>query len=449
MRWKHARSEQSAPVIEDTLHQTMADLTLIQSLLPCLPTTTLFPDRDLTVVVVLRSLAVVYVPYLFLTYFVRLRVLVALVGTFVLTWRARWALLVRRALWRSAYIRWGIHLAWSRISGQPLPPRGISPEGATLRDDVARASSSGSPTRQRPTNAVRFLFTVFENQRWWVGLDFTAALLPGERPSWATSSQQPVNPPATFTLPAPTTVYLPDPGRRSGRIKHTARWTWEEPEWRVVVRKEGSPATRVERPLPALQDENAIVSASRLLKAAGRMRQSSLSEGSPERQKKDGIEQDRDELEMKSSDRGDDTAQEEPYTDADGWVYGDNKWEGESAKGGMGKVFRLPLLLYLRSSADNVWFKFTRYRRWTRVAVLSETVEHVEAGELHPDGSLTQSSHHLPPLILAGTKIEQPLQLSPVSQGAQATISSPAEDERSRLRQRLKAAVKGGSLSVG
>jgi hypothetical protein len=25
-------------------------------------------------------------------------------------------------------------------------------------------------------------------------------------------------------------------------------------------------------------------------------------------------------------------------TDPDGWVYGDNKWEGGSAKGGLGKV---------------------------------------------------------------------------------------------------------------
>jgi len=31
---------------------------------------------------------------------------------------------------------------------------------------------------------VEVQFTVFENQRWWVGLDWTHALLPGERASW-------------------------------------------------------------------------------------------------------------------------------------------------------------------------------------------------------------------------------------------------------------------------
>ena len=93
-----------------------------------------------------------------------------------------------------------------------------------------------------------------------MGLDFSPALLPGERPSWCTSNQQPVSPPAAFSLPSPTIVYLPAPdGKR--RIKRTAVWFWEEPEWKVVVRREGSPAPRmerVERPLPPLQFSQAL-----------------------------------------------------------------------------------------------------------------------------------------------------------------------------------------------
>ena len=38
---------------------------------------------------------------------------------------------------------------------------------------------------------------------------------------------------------------------------------------------------------------------------------------------------------------------EEPLTDPDGWVYADNKWEGGSSKGGMGKV-----RLWLSTSED-------------------------------------------------------------------------------------------------
>ena len=124
----------------------------------------------------------------------------------------------------------------------------------------------------------RFAFIMYENQRWWMGLDWTAALLPGERPSWCSASQAPLSPPAAFALPAPTTVFLPVDGVPDAREKLTATWTWAEPEWQVVVRRDGEPSAEVE-----------------------------------------GVEN----LEV---------------TDADGWVYVDNKWEGPSGKGGIGKV---------------------------------------------------------------------------------------------------------------
>jgi hypothetical protein len=291
--------------------------------------------ENLTVLVILRTVGVIYVPYLFLTYLVRLRILVAIAGTIILTWQSRWALLIRRALWRSAYIRWAVYHLWSRISGLPLPSK-TTPSDAPL--------ATTTTDKHEPTHSIRFLFTVYENQRWWMGLDFTAALLPSERPSWCTSNQQPVSPPAVFALPSSTTVYLPDPSRKNGRIKRTARWTWDEPEWKVSMRKEGSAVARVERPLPSVQDESsAATSATRILKAAGKMRPASMSDASPERQRREGSDSDSEG--KKELERGEDTDQAEPFTDIDGWVYCDNKWENGSAKGGIGKVgypFYLP-----------------------------------------------------------------------------------------------------------
>ncbi|KAN0116364.1 hypothetical protein V8E52_005983 [Russula decolorans] len=74
---------------------------------------------------------------------------------------------------------------------------------------------------------------VYENQRWWMGLDWTAALLPGDRPSWCSASQ------AAFALPAPTTAFLPVNGPPDACEQRTATWAWAEPEWRVVVRRDG------------------------------------------------------------------------------------------------------------------------------------------------------------------------------------------------------------------
>jgi hypothetical protein len=129
------------------------------------------------------------------------------------------------------------------------------------------------------TAQLRFAFTVYENQRWWMGLDWTAALLPGERPSWCSASQAALPPPAAFALPAPTTTFLSVDGVPDAREQRTATWAWAEPEWRVVVRRDGESPVNVE-----------------------------------------------------------DTENSEEITDADGWVYGDNKWESHSGKGGLGKV---------------------------------------------------------------------------------------------------------------
>jgi hypothetical protein len=155
-----------------------------------------------------------------------------------------------------------------------------------------------------------------------MGLDWTAALLPAERPSWCSAAQQPMSPPNSFTLPESTTVYLPD--GKGARLKRTATWRWDEPEWRVLVHTERNTVSRVERPLPALKDDNQ--SNSLLLKAAGRLREGSLSDSN-----KTAASDDRTFRRCQSAD-------EEVLTDSDGWVYADNKWENQSSKGGMGKV---------------------------------------------------------------------------------------------------------------
>lgn len=388
------------PATEDTLHQTIADLTTIQELFPssshlmscshlgsvdlqdheqAARTITLPPLHT-----VLRVFAVAYPPYLLvtLTSFIRLRTLIALAGTAVILHRAPFAVVIRRSLWRSAYFRWGVYWTWAKISGTPLPSGVSTPvsdisilamTGAASKEASSPHADNAGSEAKKSGSSIRFLFTVYENQRWWMGLDFTAALLPTERPSWCSKSLQPCSPPAAFSLPPPTTVYLPDPSVRpapqptkdsKGKsqpglkrfMKRTAAWSWEEPEWKVVVRKEGSSGnTRVERPLPSLVEEGASASAGRILRAAGKIRGASV-DLSPERKLKDadvgrdggkdggsGFRDGEKGAERATEDgqpsgRTQCDEEEEPFTDQDGWVYGDNKWEGGSAKGGMGKV---------------------------------------------------------------------------------------------------------------
>ncbi|KAF5361705.1 hypothetical protein D9758_007272 [Tetrapyrgos nigripes] len=327
-------------ISESSLQASISDMTVIQALLPS--TFSIYsyisPTSPLLQIPVLTRLTLLlYLPYLFLTYYIPLRILIALLGTFFLTYNSPHIKLIRTTLWRSSWIRWSTYHIWSTLSGIPLPKKSISYQPTSI-------------TSPEPTSSLRFLFTIYENQRWWMGLDWTAALLPGERPSWCSGSQQPALPPNAFCLPEPTTVFVRD-GMTGRRVKRTATWRWEESEWKVVVSKEGGASNRVEKPLPTItaEKEQGI-----LMKAAGKMKEANAAAAAAAASNKEGDEGTEEE---KNEADEDDVA-----TDPDGWIYADNKWEGKSAKGGMGK--------------------YTRYRRWTRVAIVSETVEIVEDGEL-------------------------------------------------------------------
>lgn len=204
-----------------------------------------------------------------------------------------------------------------------------------------------------------------------------------------------------------------------------ARWTWEEPEWRVVVRKEGHDGLwRVEKSPPKDKDTAEDTgTAARMLRAAiARDTSGTSSAESPERDKKLSSDQHVPDPSFIPS------HEDDIVTDTDGWVYGDNKWEGPSSKGGMGK--------------------YTRYRRWTRIATLTETVELVGPGEfgvLRDSGAFTVSSTaNTSSMVTAGV-------VSPTSSNFsdwESTGSTPEHQRestgtRSILRQRLKAVMDG------
>jgi Integral peroxisomal membrane peroxin len=260
----------SQPITEASIQAAVRDLASLLSLLPQFPTlpTSLYPS-EVPLTVLFRACAIVTIPYFFITCLISVRVLLGLFGTIVLTYRAPFAHLLRAALWRSAFVRWAAYRCWACLTGKPMHYPILAPSVGTA--DAARGANI------TVTAQLRFAFTVYENQRWWMGLDWTAALLPGERPSWCSALQAPLPPPAAFALPAPTIAFLSVDGVPNAREKRTATWVWTEPEWRVVVQREG------ETPADA-----------------------------------EGVEK--------------------PETDADGWVYGDNKWESHSGKGGLGKV---------------------------------------------------------------------------------------------------------------
>jgi len=160
-------------------------------------------------------------------YIITTRRVVLTIGTLALTWHSRPARVTRTIVWRSRTARrassllTGLHFAAPSKSSTnappPLPPRTKNASTTAIK---ANGASPG----------IRFTFTIFENQRRWLGLGWTATMLTYERQAWSDEHLNESPSPEQFELPS---TDMP-----------TAKWRWvPKSEWRVegaVVDKEKS-----------------------------------------------------------------------------------------------------------------------------------------------------------------------------------------------------------------
>ncbi|WFD32496.1 hypothetical protein MSPP1_003544 [Malassezia sp. CBS 17886] len=266
-------------------------------------------------------------PFPVAAFSVRHMLLVA--GVVALTWCSPWATLLRAAVWRSALVRHATLGLVRVLSGAASP-------GEMVRAALPKRLSAMPPAASRKrvqSHETLFQFDIFENQRWWIGLDWTAALLPQERPSWSDSNNHAVAPPSSFMLPAPLRMYVPStthPGYEDCRY---ATWQWVDPEWRVAGAQGITSSTYTPQTLMHAAD-------------AQRLSDEHVAQGSA--------------AELPPSLRAlvHAAGSTDPDCDIDGWQYGDNAWEKLGPRNGMGK--------------------YTRRRCWVRRAVLVVSVAHGE-----------------------------------------------------------------------
>ncbi|KAI5815139.1 integral peroxisomal membrane peroxin-domain-containing protein [Pyronema omphalodes] len=176
------------------------------------------------------------------------RRIVLFIGTLLLTWHSRPAKVSRTILWRSATFRYlSEQLTGLTLAPPPappaLPPRdGKGDKALADRKDSSAATTPSpaaasltrtlntavSPTRQTTTitpttnssPGVKFTFSIYENQRRWLGVGWTSTLFPNERMPWTDEHLQPCPPPEEFELP-PT-------------VGEKVHWRWVEGEdWEV------------------------------------------------------------------------------------------------------------------------------------------------------------------------------------------------------------------------
>ncbi len=149
---------------------------------------------------------------------------VLIVGTTALTWHSPAAKVLRTILWRSRTIRQICHIL-TGLQFEQAEKRGFFKKVfSTRRKSKSRkqaGTSSVATTEEAPASkGIRFTFSLYENQRRWLGIGWTSSMLANERAAWTDDRGNAAPPKEKFKLPQVEGAH--------------ARWRWVKgSEWEV------------------------------------------------------------------------------------------------------------------------------------------------------------------------------------------------------------------------
>lgn len=80
-----------------------------------------------------------------------------------------------------------------------------------------------------------FQFEVYENQRWWLGVNWTTNMMPSERDPWTDNQLKPIPSKEHFKLPEPSIKTITFTNSNNQHVKRTTNkvWSWADGDWWV------------------------------------------------------------------------------------------------------------------------------------------------------------------------------------------------------------------------
>ncbi|KNF06591.1 hypothetical protein PSTG_00465 [Puccinia striiformis f. sp. tritici PST-78] len=343
------------------------------------------------------------------------------IGTLLLTWSSPWFILLRKLVNRSLIVKFIstvlvdllFHLRFIPLQryNQFFPE--YHQESLTLSssfklicnfffrskhyysnvDSHGKSTSlhtNSSPRLNNSGEEIEFSLTIYENQRWWMGLDWTPNLLPHERTNWTDSLNQPVPSPGMFQLPSMITYK----DIREDRLKRRVEWSWIDPEWKIIdsnhqqnnhqVWSPRHPTrnqnTSENSPPPPTHDSPNVASPPESPHLHQRTHNRSVSQSgsiggnfhSDSEILSQSLLQSGLGLGVVNAPSNGQHITGEWEVDPNGWQYGDNHWEKMSKKSGIGR--------------------YTRRRAWTRKALMRSIIIPIEIGSPSSNDSTSSSN---------------------------------------------------------
>lgn len=151
-------------------------------------------------------------------YVITTKRVILVIGTLSFSWHSRPARVARTILWRSRTFRHTCAMVTGLpISGTTDGPPSLPPRNPKNANEIA---ASLAAKRQPQSPGIHFTFTLYENQRRWLGIGWTASMLAYERAAWTDEELNPSVPKEQFGLPEVEGGH--------------ARWRWAEgSKWHV------------------------------------------------------------------------------------------------------------------------------------------------------------------------------------------------------------------------
>ncbi|KAF9917968.1 peroxisome- protein [Lobosporangium transversale] len=206
-------------------------------------------DRSRTRLV-LFSLVVTYVPWLILNYFIPMRFIAAVVGSVAICWCAPWFAIIWAVLMKLQAFSPLLQLIpyWPyrpevtatyrkkrRVSVKDIISRAIGQRKKSDSEGYKSFKTSTGYDIEEDHATMYYKFVLYENQRWWLGLEWTPMMLPNDRSPWTDDHLEPTQSKSSFQLPPPHIAHEAIPGQPNKVLRKSQEWRWLDPHWRLKL----------------------------------------------------------------------------------------------------------------------------------------------------------------------------------------------------------------------
>ncbi|CAG8607581.1 1854_t:CDS:2 [Paraglomus occultum] len=176
--------------------------------------------------------------WLAFNYFVSLTWTFIIIGTLALIWNSPWFRVIQHVSMQNVFIRGCVVFIVGFVWVGKFQPEGV--RGFSVAALVRKAKDQQRRNVSKKTNGkdgsknsteMVYSFVLYENQRWWLGLDWTTNLFPNERPAWSDEYNEATNNKDSFQLPPPDTSITVPQDNPNVMVRKTTEWRWVDPDW--------------------------------------------------------------------------------------------------------------------------------------------------------------------------------------------------------------------------